>query len=697
MAKNTVVVSITANTKDLQKGLGQSQSILGKLGGVAGIAVKSVAAVGVALAGVAVAGGFARALKLDDANTKLKALKYNTAQVEEITKSALVSVKGTAFGLDSAVNSAVGLLAAGVKPGQDLTRVLSTISNTAGLAGTSLDDMGSIFNKVYANGKVTTMEMNQLADRGVPIWQYLGESLGVNNSELRKMIEAGTVTAEMFESALGPAVDGVAKTMGGSFKGMLANAGASLGRLGALFAGPLLANSKGALGEFTTLVDGIASALEPVAARFSKFLEGISFDGAADRILAGFTEIGQNGMSGLLDALVQGITSAAAWLSAGGAYTLVSGLVSSRSAMLDAALTVFPAILDALVQSIPAIVEGLVALVNQLGLLLTDQSPTILAGAVLLFESLVTALVTILPGIITTLLTMLPRLVENLLSMIPAILDAAISLFTSLVEALPLVLPPLIAAIVAILPKLVETILNMIPKILDAAIDLFTALVQSLPVILPLLLNAIITLLPKIITTVIGMIPRLLTAAIDLFVALVTAVPKIIPELIPALLGLLPAIIGAIISLIPALIGAGVDLIGGLISGMAKMGKALGDALINIAKGAIKGFLGFLGIKSPSRLFMGFGGNLGEGLAIGIGKSGKAVSKALDGMSSLVTDGFDAKLGTPDMQFAVAGGAAAASRGNTYNIELHTLNATAETGRIIVESIRDYENAGGRL
>ena len=37
MAKNTVVVSITANTKHLQNGLKQSQSIMGKLGSVAGV------------------------------------------------------------------------------------------------------------------------------------------------------------------------------------------------------------------------------------------------------------------------------------------------------------------------------------------------------------------------------------------------------------------------------------------------------------------------------------------------------------------------------------------------------------------------------------------------------------------------------------------------------------------------------------
>ncbi|WNT44335.1 tape measure protein [Microbacterium phage Mabodamaca] len=237
----------------------------------------SIGAIGGGIAGLAVYGGFSRALKLDEARTKLTALNYTTKESEAITQSALASVKGTAFGLDSAVSSAVGLLAAGVKPGQELTGVLTTISNTAALAGTSMDEMGSIFGKIAANGKVTTEEMNQLADRGVPIWQYLGESIGVNNTELRKMIETGQVTSDMFYNGLGPAVEGVATVMGTSFKGMLMNAKASLGRLGALFAGPILESGKGLLGVFTELSDSLGAKLAPYAEKFGQVITSIDW------------------------------------------------------------------------------------------------------------------------------------------------------------------------------------------------------------------------------------------------------------------------------------------------------------------------------------------------------------------------------------------------------------------------------------
>ena len=688
MARNTVIVSVLADTKQFAKGMKDADGALGKIGSLGKLAAKTVVGVGAALAGLAVGGGIARALKIDEAKTKLSALGYAGKQLEGVMDSALKSVRGTSFGLDAAATVAANALAAGVPQGERLTKALTTVANTAALAGVSMDEMGSIFGKVWANGKVTTQEMNQLADRGVPIWKYLGKAFGVSNEELRKMIERGEVTADMFESALGPAVEGIAGKMGTSFKGMAANAMAALSRVGAMFAGPLIESAKGFLGEFTTLVDGIGERLKPAADALGGWLSGFDVSGMADKILAVF----DNGFSfdGLLKAAVNGVQRAADWLSTGGAQTLVSGLVAGRATLFNAAFQVFPAILQALIAVIPAIVQGVTSLVLQLAGMLVTQAPIILDGAIQLFRGLLTALVTVLPSLLEAIVTLLPAIVGALLSMLPALLDAAVDLFTALVEALPLILPPLIAAIVALLPKLIATILGLIPKILDAAVKLFTALVESLPIILPLLLQAIIDLLPKIISTVIGMIPKLLTAAINLFVALVEAIPRIVPQLVRALIDLAPKMVSAIIGLVPQLLRAGMDLIGGLVQGLWRAAGSVGQALLDIAGGAIQGFLGFLGIKSPSRLFAGYGKNVVQGLVKGLDGSQNLLDRAMSNLSGTVAGGFDASL-------SVGGGMALAGGGNTYNITVQAVSPNAEVGRAVVEAITEYEQAGGRL
>lgn len=75
----------------------------------------------------------------------------------------------------------------------------------------------------------------------------------------------------------------------------------------------------------------------------------------------------------------------------------------------------------------------------------------------------------------------------------------------------------------------------------------------------------------------------------------------------------------------------GKDMVAGLVSGIKSAPGAVGDALVGIASSGLTKVKNFLGIKSPSRVFMEIGGYISEGLAIGIeggiGRVNAAVSK----------------------------------------------------------------------
>jgi len=697
MAKNTVIVSITANAKGLQKALGDSQSSLGSFGKIAGAAAL---AVGAAVVGIGIK-AVKSASQLEQSMGGLGAVfKDNTGQMEKWATQAAGSVglaKSEYAGLATVIGAQLKNMGVSTDQlaGQTNDLVVLGADLAAQFGGSTSDAVGALssllrgerdpierygvsLKQVDIDAKLAAMGMSGLTGEAGKQANTLAtlELLYAQTADAQGAFARESTTLAGAQQRLRAGTENLFATFGTALLPAVTAVTAVLGTLVNTIQG------SDAFAAFTGTITGASNA-------FADFIFGI---------LNGTSSLDFGSMfSGLLDAAVNGITAASTWLATGGAATLVNGLVSGRAAFFDAAFQLFPVILEALVAAIPAIVTGLVALVSQLAQMLVVQAPIILAGAVTLFTTLLDAIVTILPGLVTTLLGLLPVILASVLGMIPALLDAAIDVFTSLVDALPVILPLLITAIVKILPKLIETLLNMIPRILDAAIKLFTSLVKSLPIILPLLITAVVKLLPKIITTLLNMIPTLLNSAFTLFSALVTAIPKILPKLIPALVRLLPSIIGAILSMVPALVGAGVNLIQGLIRGIGQMAGAVGGALINIAKGAIAGFKAFLGIKSPSRLFMGFGDNLGKGLAIGIDKSGKYVTGSLDGLSSLVANGFDASLSTGELQLAVTGSGYGSSGGNTYNVEVHTLNPTAETGRVIVQSIRDYERAGGRL
>lgn len=688
MAKNTIIVSVLADTKKLNAGLKESGGVLQSIVGTG----KIVAGVGLAIAGtlggIAAAGGFKRALNMDEARTQLKALGYDVKQQASIMDSALKSVKGTAFSLDQAATIAANALASGIPEGERLTKALTTVSNTAALAKTDLGDMGAIFQKVWANGKVTTEEMNQLADRGVPIWQYLSQAFGVSNEELRKMISNGEVTADMFENALSPAVDGMATKMSESFRGMLANARASLSRLGALFAGPVIQPMKDALGEFTIFTDAVTEKLKPIADMLGNQLSKIQIKGLASRLMDGF---GSGLADGAERAIMSAIQSMTDWLAGGGLARLFTTLAGMRDGFLNAMLQALPGLTDAIIQAGPGIINGLLTLITGLLTFIVQSAGPILSAAVTMFSGILQALTTILPDVINQLVVLIPQLINTLLLALPQLLDAAVQLFTALIDALPIILPNLVAGIVALIPVLVVTLIELIPLLMDAGIKLFLALAEALPQITPNIIAKLNELAPVIMQQVIGMMPGLLGAAKRLFWTIIEAIPTVLGSISPEMGRIGNQLVAAAYRIAPQLYQAGSDLVAGLARGLWNNAGAVVGNLLSIARNAIGAFKRFFGINSPSRLMAEMGVFLDQGLGKGISSGLDHVRTAMDDLNGTVTTEFNPQLtvnGSIDQ-----GTALAASR--VYEITVHAVTSGVETGRAIVEAIQNYERVTG--
>lgn len=204
--------------------------LIGKLGKMVAILAPFLAG------GKILSGGFGRLMGIDTAIAKLEALGHSGEAVTEIMDNALVSVTGTAFRMEDAVNTAAAAVAAGVKPGKQLERYLSLTADAAAIAGTNLNEMGAIFNKITTSGMIQAEELNQISDRGIPIYQMLAEQMGVAAQEVRGLASDGLISAETFLNAIERGFGGAAQTMGtSSFQATLDNIGAAISRIGAGF------------------------------------------------------------------------------------------------------------------------------------------------------------------------------------------------------------------------------------------------------------------------------------------------------------------------------------------------------------------------------------------------------------------------------------------------------------------------------
>jgi tape measure domain-containing protein len=237
----------------------------------AGALATGVAAGG--LIGTAMAKGMGRLTAIENAQQKLLGLGNDTKTVAGVMNDALSSVKGTAFGLGEAASVAAGLVAAGIKPGQQLETTLKTVGDTAAIAGRSMQDVGVIFGSIAARGKLQGDDMLQLMASGIPVLQLLAKETGKTSAEISDMVSKGKIDFETFEKAMRAGMGGSALKMGESFTGAAANAQAALGRLGATALKPFFGLAKDGLVAATGAIDGLETKIKPVAADIDAFLQ----------------------------------------------------------------------------------------------------------------------------------------------------------------------------------------------------------------------------------------------------------------------------------------------------------------------------------------------------------------------------------------------------------------------------------------
>lgn len=125
----------------------------------------------------------------------------------------------TPFEFPDLVQAAQKMKALGFESSQ-IIPTLRTVGDTAAAMGKGKDAVDSItlaLGQMQAKGKVSAEEMNQLAERGIPAWKILADSIGVSIPEAMKLAEKGAIQASQAVPAL---LDGMNTQFAGSMDKM---------------------------------------------------------------------------------------------------------------------------------------------------------------------------------------------------------------------------------------------------------------------------------------------------------------------------------------------------------------------------------------------------------------------------------------------------------------------------------------------
>ena len=590
--------------------------------------VDGIKQIGSAIGGLVLQGGFDRAMNIEQAQFKLKGLGHDAESVDKIMQNALASVKGTAYGLGDATTVAAGLVAAGVEAGDGLERALKLVADASAISGRSMDEMGMIFNKIAASGKMSANEMNQLMKAGIPIQQLLADTMGVSAEKVRELVSDGKVGMAEFQDAIEKGMGGAALAVGQTFQGSVDNFKAAFSRIGAGFITPFTQALTPAIGLVTGIIDDIAK-------------------GSTENIQQKAGELGghlQKAVTGLIDNISPLLKTAMAVLpevlaALVPAFKEVLPLLTSTvtdlfGQLLQMLATLLPELLPVVVDAVMVIVGALI-----------DNLPLLISAAVGIVTALVQGIAKALPDLIPAAVQAIVTIVQGLLDNLPQLLDAALQLILGLAEGLLAALPELIAALPAIIDSIINFVLGAIPQIIEAGIALLVSLVEALPDIIQAIVTALPQIIDSIITALLDNIPLIIEAGISLLTALIGALPDIIVTIVSALPEIITGIVGGLLGALPQLIDAGWQLLKGLLEGIFKAVPELLKGIGEVCKSLIDAFLGLFGIHSPSTVFAGMGKNLVQGLWNGISDMTQWIKDKILSFAHGITDSIKSFFG----------------------------------------------------
>ncbi len=133
-------------------------------------------------------------------NSAFETMLGSKEKADKLMAQAVRLAAITPFDLAGVTTGAKQLLAYGFAA-EDVTANLTMLGNIASGVGSTLTDIVYLYGTLKASGRVTQIDINQFANRGIPIYEELAKSMGVANDKVRQLVSSGQVGFPQIEKA----------------------------------------------------------------------------------------------------------------------------------------------------------------------------------------------------------------------------------------------------------------------------------------------------------------------------------------------------------------------------------------------------------------------------------------------------------------------------------------------------------------
>ena len=216
-------------------------------------------------------------------------------------------------------------------------------------------------------------------------------------------------------------------------------------------------------------------------------------------------------------------------------------------------------------------------------------------------------------------------------NLLPTI-DTALSGVADLIDqAFPAIMERVPAIISDFLPRVAESAVNIVKTLISGISDNQNGIFDTAIDVMNTLIDGFIELLPEIIVTGSMLLARLALGLVEAIPDLVRRIPEIVR-----------AITNGFSAQSEDFVEIGRNIVQGLWNGIKSLGSWIGNQVKGFFSGIVDGVKDFLGIRSPSRLFISIGQFMLEGLEIGMENTAGEVMETISDIVSEIKERFSA-------------------------------------------------------
>lgn len=133
-------------------------------------------------------------------NAAFKTMLASKEKADELMKQAIKLAATTPFSLQEVATGSKQLLAYGFSA-DTLTETLKKLGNVSAGIAAPLNDIIYLYGTLKASGRVTQIDINQFAGRGIPIYEELAKVMGVAKEQVRELVSSGKIGFPQVEQA----------------------------------------------------------------------------------------------------------------------------------------------------------------------------------------------------------------------------------------------------------------------------------------------------------------------------------------------------------------------------------------------------------------------------------------------------------------------------------------------------------------